>query len=142
MIFLIAIYAYQCFAVFAYTEEKSKKRILLYQNIIMFLIHFMAFIGMYFKTGELKILMFYLAQFVMLFLILIIYNKCYPNLSRLIVNNMCMLLIIGFIMITRLSYQKAVKQSIIVAGAFLISLVIPVILKRVKIFSKLKKILI
>ena len=138
MIFLIAIYAYQCFAIFAYTEAKAKKRILVYQNVIMFLIHFMAFLGMYLKIGELKILIFYLAQFVLLLMILLIYNKCYPKISRLIVNNMCMLLIIGFIMITRLSYQKAVKQSIIVAGAFLISLVIPVILKKVKVFSKLR----
>lgn len=138
MIFLIAIYAYQCFAVFAYTDERAKKRILLYQNVIMFLIHFMAFMGMYFKTGEIKILLFYLAQFVLLFLILLGYNKCYPKISKLIVNNMCMLLIIGFIMITRLSYQKAVKQYVIAAGAFLISLIIPIVLKKVKIFPKLR----
>lgn len=138
MIFLIAIYAYQCFAVFAYEDSKAKKRIFLYQNMIMFLIHFMAFLGMYFKTNETKILIFYMAQFIMLLVILFAYVKIYPKISRLVVNNMCMLLIIGFIMITRLSYDKAVKQSIIVAGGVVISLFIPLLLKRIKIFSKMR----
>ena len=138
MIFLVAIYAYQCFAVFAYEDLRAKKRIFLYQNIIMFLIHFMAFIGMYFKTNENKILLFYLAQLVMLLLVLIAYTKIYPKISRLIVNNMCMLLIIGFIMITRLSYDKAVKQSIIVAGGVVVSLFIPVILKKIKFLHKIR----
>ena len=138
MIFLIAIYAYQCFAVFAYEDVNAKKRIFLYQNIIMFLIHFMAFMGMYFKTNENKILLFYLAQFVMLLVILLLYIKIYPKISRLVVNNMCMLLIIGFIMITRLSYDKAVRQSIIVGGAFAISLIIPVLLRKVRGLPKLR----
>lgn len=138
MIFLVAIYAYQCFAVFAYEDSKAKKRIFLYQNIIMFLIHFMAFIGMYFKTNENKILFFYLAQLVMLLVILFAYTKIYPRISRLIVNNMCMLLIVGFIMITRLSYDKAVKQSIIVAGGVIVSLIIPVLLKRIKFLPKIR----
>ncbi len=138
MIFLIAIYAYQCFAIFAYEDAKAKKRILLYQNIIMFLIHFMAFMGMYFKMNENKILIFYAAQFVMLIAIILAYTKIYPKISRLVVNNMCMLLTIGFIMITRLSYDKAVKQSIIVAGAVAISLIVPFVLKRVRVFPQMR----
>lgn len=43
-----------------------------------------------------------------------------------------MLLTIGFIMITRLSYSKAVKQCIIAAGATVVSLFIPVIIRRAK----------
>ncbi len=132
MIFLIAIYAFQCFTVFAYEEEKAKRRVFRNQNTVMFLIHFMAFVGMYFKTDENKILIFYFAQALMLAAILWLYKKCYPKISRLIVNNMCMLLAIGFIMITRLSYQKAVKQSVIVAGAVAVSLVVPVVIRKAK----------
>lgn len=138
MIFLIAIYAYQCFAVFVYEEGNGKKRILRSQNVIMFLIHFMAFAGMYFKTGENKILLFYLAQVIMLAAIIWLYTKFYPKVSRLIVNNMCMLLSIGFIMITRLSYNKAVKQSIIVAGSVAISLIIPVLIQKMKGLSEFR----
>lgn len=138
MIILIAIYAYQCFAVFAYQDEITKKRILSYQNWLMFLIHFMAFAGMYLKTGENKILISYLAQMVLLVVILLVYPKVYPKISRVVVNNMCMLLTIGFIMITRLSFEKAVKQCVIVAGAFVISLLVPIAIRKLKRLSELR----
>ena len=130
MIILIAIYTYQCFSVFSYEDERIKRRIFRNQNTVMFLIHFMAYAGMYFKIGENKILFFYLAQAMMLWGILWIYRKLYPKVSRLIINNMCMLLAIGFIMITRLSYNKAVKQCIIVAGSIVVSLLVPRIIRK------------
>lgn len=138
MIILIAIYAYQCFTVFGYEDSGEKKRIFRSQNRLMFMIHFMAFTGMYFKINEKKILLFYLAQVVLLAAIILLYTKIYPKISRLVVNNMCMLLTIGFIMITRLSYNKAVKQFIIVAGAVALSLVVPVIIRKVKGLSELR----
>lgn len=104
----------------------------------MFMIHFMAFAGMYFKTDENKILIFYFAQVIILALIMWLYEKFYPKVSRLIVNNMCMLLSIGFIMITRLSYNKAVKQCIIVAGAMLLSYLVPIVIQKTRRLSELK----
>lgn len=138
MIILIALYTYHCFAVFAYDDEVAKKRILGNQSILMFMIHFMAFAGMYFKTNENKILLFYLAQALLLLLIIWLYRAIYPKVSRLIVNNMCMLLCVGFIMITRLSYEKAVKQFVIAGAAFVISLVIPVLIRRLKKLYRLR----
>ena len=131
MILLIALYAYHCFAIFAYEDDSMKKRVLHNQRVLMFMIHFMAFAGMYFKTDENKILIFYLAQVILLVATIWLYGKIYPKVSRLIVNNMCMLLSIGFIMITRLSYNKAVKQCIIVAGAM-------IIIRKIKRLSDLK----
>lgn len=138
MILLIALYTYHCFAVFAYEDDSMKKRVLHNQRVLMFMIHFMAFAGMYFKTDENKILIFYLAQVILLAATIWLYGKFYPKVSRMIVNNMCMLLSIGFIMITRLSYNKAVKQCIIVAGAMIISFLVPIIIKKMKHLSDLK----
>ncbi len=138
MIILIVIYAFQCFTVFTYEDNKAKKRVFNNQNTVMFMIHFMAFAGMYFKTGENKILIFYLAQVAMLAAILWLYLKFYPRVSRLVVNNMCMLLTIGFIMITRLSYNKAVKQCFIVAVAVIVSLTVPAIIRKAKRLADLR----
>lgn len=138
MIFLITIYAYQCFTVFGYEDGEKKKKILRSQNRLMFMIHFMAFASMYLKTGEIKILLFYIVQALILLATILLYTRIYPKVSRLIVNNMCMLLTIGFIMITRLQYNKAVKQSIIVAGAVTLSLIVPVIIRKVKGLSELR----
>ena len=138
MIFLITIYAYQCFTVFGYEDGEKKKKVLRSQNRLMFMIHFMAFASMYLKSGEIKILLFYIVQALILLVTILLYTRIYPKVSRLIVNNMCMLLTIGFIMITRLQYNKAVKQSIIVAGAVALSLVVPVIIRKVKGLSELR----
>ncbi len=132
MILLIALYAYACFTVFGYQKEKDKNRILRNQNVFMFMIHFVAFMGMYFKTNEIKLLLLYALQVVLLAGIITSYKLIYPKASRLIVNNMCMLLAIGFIMITRLSYTKAWKQCIIAAGAAIVSLFVPVIIRKAK----------
>lgn len=138
MIILIAIYAFQCFTVFTYEDSKTKNKVFRNQNVVMFMIHFMAFIGMYFKTGENKILIFYFVQVLMLIAIIWLYTKCYPKISRLLVNNMCMLLTIGLIMITRLSYNKAVKQCMIVAASVAVSLVVPIIIRKVKGLAQLR----
>ena len=52
MILLIALYTYHCFAIFAYEDDNMKKRVIHNQRVLMFMIHFMAFAGMYFKTDE------------------------------------------------------------------------------------------
>ena len=138
MILLILIYTYHCFAIFAYEDDNTKKRVLHNQRVLMFMIHFMAFSGMYFKTNENKILIFYVAQVILLVGTIWLYGKIYPKVSKLVVNNMCMLLGIGFIMITRLSYQKAVKQCIIVCVAILISFLVPLFIRKIKRLSELK----
>lgn len=136
MIILITMYTYECFTVFGYADGDKKRRILRNQNKLMFMIHFLAFAGMYLKIGEIKILIFYAVQVVLLLAIILLYTWIYPKASRLVVNNMCMLMTIGFIMITRLSYNKAVKQCVIAAGGVAISLAVPVIIRKVKQLSE------
>ena len=64
MIILITMYTYECFTVFGYADGDKKRRILRNQNKLMFMIHFLAFAGMYLKIGEIKILIFYAVQVV------------------------------------------------------------------------------
>lgn len=139
MILAIAIYVFDCFAIFGYEDEYTKKSILGRQNVLMFLIHFVAFLVMFLQTEEKKMIGFYGMQVLLFMAILVLYRLIYPKVSRLIINNMCMLLCIGFIMITRLSYSLAVKQFIIATGALMISLLVPVIIRKVKVLSEWKK---
>lgn len=45
-------------------------------------------------------------------------------------NNMCILLMIGLMILTRLSFDKAVRQFLIVAVAALITWIIPFVMDR------------
>lgn len=131
MILLITIYTYLNFRFFSFRDEKRQKKTCRRQNLAMFLIHLLAYLIIWLETEDERMLMFYLAQVVFFFSYLFIYRLFYRNVSRLLVNNMCMLLSIGFIMLTRLSFERAMKQFVIVAAAALVTWVIPFIIDRV-----------
>lgn len=136
MILLMTFYTYLNFRYFGVNEEK-KERICSIQNHIMFLIHLLAYLIIYQKTGDIRMLVFYTAQVVFFLSYIRLYRFFYRNGSRILVNNMCMLLSVGFIMLTRLSFDRAVRQFIIVVIAAVITCVIPFIMDRVWQLSKI-----
>ena len=140
MILLIIMYTFLCFSIFGYQDPDRKRYLLRRQNILMFLMHAIAFAVMYLQTDDIKMLAFYLMQVVLFGATILLYTNIYPRVSRLVVHNMCMLLCIGMIMLTRLSYSNAVKQFVIAAGGVAISLVVPVVIRKVKKLSEWRKV--
>lgn len=139
IILLIIMYTYLCFTVFGYHDADKKESMLRSQNQIMFLMHLMAFIVLYLEMNDLKVIMFYIAQVIFFGATILLYTKIYPKVSRLIVNNMCMLLCVGFIMLTRLSFEKSIKQFVIASCALVISLLVPIIIRKLKVLSEWRK---
>lgn len=139
MIILVTMYTFLCFSIFGYQDPDKKKRLLTRQNILMFMIQLIAYLVMYLETEDMKLLAFYLMQVVLFLATILLYTNVYPRVSRLVINNMCMLLCIGMIMLTRLDYAIAVKQFVIAAGAIGLSLVIPVIIRKFKLLSEWRK---
>ena len=139
MIVLITMYTFLCFSIFGYQDPDKKKHMLGRQNALMFMIHIIAYLVMYLETEDIKLLAFYLMQVILFGAIILLYTNIYPKVSRLVVNNMCMLLCIGMIMLTRLNYSVAVKQFIIAAAAIAMSLVVPVIIRKFKLLSEWRK---
>lgn len=136
MILLITMYTFICFSIFGYRDPDRKKSLLRTQTVLMFLIHLLAFLAMYLATDDIRMLGFYLMQAILFAAAILLYMVIYPKVSRLIVNNMCMLLCIGMIMLTRLDYASAVKQFVIAAGSIALSLVVPVIIRRFRLLSE------
>ena len=135
---LIALYTYECFAVFRFDSENSRKGIYARQNILMFAVHFCCFIVICFETGDITYLFFYAFQQIILYATVVLFRMLYPGSNRLVVNNMCMLLSIGFIILTRLSMEKAIKQFVIVTGSLIIALIIPFFVHKFKFMKRLK----
>ena len=136
IILLITMYTFLCFSIFGYQDPDKKRQLLRRQNVLMFMIHIIAFLVMYLETEDIKMLVFYLAQVVLLGATILLYILIYPKVSRLVVNNMCMLLCIGLIMLTRLDYDIAMKQFLIAAGAIGLSFIVPVLIRKFKFFSE------
>lgn len=133
--FLIAFYTLASYRGAVIRKEERRKSIHILQNIIMFAVHLLGFLIIYLlNEEEFKYLILYFAQFIYLFVVIMVYDVLYPKASRLLVNNMCMLMAVGFIMIARLNFDKCVKQFVIAAGGTVITFFIPWLLKKVRSF--------
>lgn len=131
MILLIACYTFFNFRFFSFTDLERKRIVCSRQNQAMFLIHLLAYLIIYLKTEDERVLAFYGAQVVFFLAYIYLYRLLYRNVSRLLVNNACMLMCVGFIMLTRISFDRAVRQFIIVAAAAAVTWIIPYIMDHV-----------
>lgn len=135
---LIALYTYESFAVFRKKQESDRNGIYTRQNILMFGLHFSCFIVICFETGDITYLFFYAFQQIVLYATVILFRMLYSKTNRLLVNNMCMLLTVGFVILTRLSLGKAIRQFIIVMISLVIALVIPFFVSRFRFLKEWK----
>ncbi len=134
---LMALYAYESFAVFRFQDEERRSGIYTRQNLLMLVVHFSCFMAICFETGDITYLFFYIFQQIVLFATVILFHMIYPRANRLAVNNMCMLLGIGFVILTRLSYEKAVKQFVIAVCSIVLTMIIPFFIRKLKFLKKL-----
>ena len=130
MILMIGVYTYYSFGVFRRKNKKQQDKVYGILTIFIFAIHFTGYFTLYFQSGSDKILLLYLGELVMLFLILAFYQAFYPKLSKLLLRNMLMLLVIGFIILARLSFDKAIRQAFFVFASSVLCIFVPVLIRR------------
>ena len=94
------------------------------QRINIFLINAIAYITMCLRSGKYDYLLYGLVVILVLFFAMALTAVIYPRLDQVLLNNMVLLLDIGFIILTRLSTNRAIKQFCIVVVSFAISLII------------------
>lgn len=137
LIILICFYTYQSFNVFRTRDVKKQGRIFFNQNYLMFMMHLMAYLVIYIKTNDIKVWFFYAAQVLLLLGILLFYSNVYKRSSRLVTNNLCMLLTISFIILTRINFDASVRQFQIVTISVVITAIIPILIKKIRTFRNM-----
>lgn len=115
---------------------KNKGRLFYVQRVFLLGVHFLAYVTFFIHTKEMKYLLFYGVQLIYFIAVMVLYDVFYPKMSKLIVNNMCMLLAIGFVMIARITFDRAVKQFVIVVGASALGLFVPFFIRKMRWLSK------
>ncbi len=134
---LMIIYTFHCFYMVRRQDEEEKNELLRQQLLMIFLMDFTAFLVIYLKNRDFQVVIFYAEMMVFFAAIQVLYRIFYKKASLLLLNNMCMLLSVGFIMLCRLDIETATKQLLIVAAGSGISLVIPVLIRKMKFLKKL-----
>ena len=138
IILLFGLYTVQCFASqLPGLREKTRNGICHWQRILIYIIHMIASNLIYIVTDDLRMVILYVAQFALIIVIQCFFQFFYEKSSRLLTNNMCMLLVIGFVMIARISPDKAIKQTVITAIACMFAFVVPLCIRRVGIVRNL-----
>ncbi len=124
------IYTLECFLILLRKEDDTRSGIYIRQVICMFMVHFLGFAAICLETGDPGYIIFYGFQEILLFATIALFRVLYPEADRLIVNNMCLLLSVSFVILTRISFEKSTRQFIIVAFSLVIGLFIPSLIKR------------
>ncbi len=137
MIIWFALYTWSCYFVLAKKPKERQAALLRRQNVWMFLLHLDGYLVLLYRTRNQKILLFYAAQVVFFLVIISSYRLLYAHSAQLLVNNMCMLLAVGFLVLSRLSYEKAVRQFTIAVGSVIVALGIPYLIKKIRFIRRL-----
>ena len=136
-ILLFLVYTLEGFRVLrAGKDEETQNVTYGLQRIIIFMIHLGSFLVLYITTENKKVIGFYVIQLIFFIAMYMIYGLFYKNYSKLVLNNMCLLMMIGLIMLTRLNIDRGVRQFEFMLAGFVISAIIPIILQNVSAFRK------
>ena len=131
-------YTFECFYYFKKSNEIAKKHLYIRQYIWMFCIQLFCYITMCIHTGETKYLLYFIIQSALLGIIITATAIAYPKGNKLLINNMCFLLGIGFVMIARLAPARIYKQFFVVMLSVLLGFLVPVIMKKIDGLRKLQ----
>lgn len=129
MILFLALYTLTGFQLVRKPEEE-RRAALWQQNFLFFSMHLMGNLILYLNTENEKIVYFYGAQLVLFLVFLILHHLIYPKSDRLLNHNLLMLLSIGLLMLSRLSFDKASRQFEVAVLAAGITFLIPWIIRK------------
>lgn len=117
-------------------SDRRRKALYARQTRCMFSIHFICYLVIFVVSMKVNVWLLYAAEVVLVLIIFLIYRVIYKYAERLIINHMCMLLLIGLTMLTRLNVANAVRQLEIAGLAVVISIFIPPLVVRLKVLRR------
>ena len=137
MVLLIVIYVFLSFTSFVNSTEGKKLAIYRSQRVVTVLLFLLCAAVLMIEEPSVK-LVFVLALCLLFYTVFIIlYQKIYEGLSKLILNNMMLCLMIGFIMQIRLNIDNAIKQLLMASVAMAVCLLVPYLIERFTVWEKL-----
>lgn len=136
--FLVLFYTYTSFSISGTQRESSLKGKYILQNIYTFLIFIICNAIIIYNDPSMNTIVFAGLEFLYLIIVILLYQIIYPDSSRLIVNNMCFMLAMGFVMVERLAPENAFKQFLIVLAGTLVSFFVPALMRKRRLIMKFK----
>ncbi len=127
----MVLYVLECILYEAKNENYHKSNgIYIRQGIYILMIQAFGYSTLCLKTGKLDYLFFGLFVQIVIFGCIVLTNTIYQRTDKVLINNMALLLSIGFIILSRLDFDKAIKQFAIVAFSLIVGMFVPMLMKK------------
>lgn len=135
ILFLMAVYTIAAFSAMAFCKKETGFAVCM--GLCRFLLHMTGYLTLFVQTKDWRLIPLYLFQVAFFVLADILQRRFYKNSSVLLFENMLLLLSIGFLILTRLSFEKAVRQFVFAVMAMALSICLPLLLKKIRCLPKL-----
>lgn len=135
VVIAFAVYTLFCFTVFKRKDKERQNRVFVRQRVCIFVMHFVCHALLYMIDYNVEVIFMYAVQVVLFLLCIHIYQIIYKGLSKLVLNNMIMLIMISFVMMERIKTEYAFRQMFMFAAGMAACLLVPYIIKKFKYFD-------
>lgn len=134
---IMAIYVATNIVVFFFKNPEKHKHFYMLQTLLAIAFHAVGYITLFVRAEDSRYFFFFAFQEIILFALILVFRTLYRSVSRLMLNNVLMLLFVGFTILGRLAFMNAVRQFLITIIAFGVSMIIPWIMKYTKALKKM-----
>lgn len=120
-----------------FLKENRQRALYVWQCVLMFLVQLLCFLDMALVSSKMEYVFFYVFVQVFLLVSAIMVPMIYENVNRPLLGGMCMLMGVGLCVVSRLNFNRAVRQYIISLLSLIIALLIPYLFSRIRFLKKL-----
>lgn len=137
IILLFALYTFYSFRAFAGHNKQRQNRVFAAQRTLTLLLHTVMSAILIMENKDIMYVGLWAAEFAFYLIFIKVYQACYKGLSKLVLNNMMMCMMVGFVILGRLASDYAVRQIILAAAAMVLCIFVPLIIEKFRILEKM-----
>lgn len=137
VILLFALYTFYSFRAFAGHNKQRQNRVFAAQRTLTLLLHTVMSAILIMENKDIMYVGLWAAEFAFYLIFIKVYQACYKGLSKLVLNNMMMCMMVGFVILGRLASDYAVHQIILAAAAMVLCIFVPLIIEKFRILEKM-----
>lgn len=131
----ILLYTLISFIVLRRDDRERKGFLFILQYFMIFVNHMTGSLVLLSSRKDFTYLFLPLFQVITVFAFLVLMRAVYPRANRLIQNHIALLLSVSFVILTRISLTRSIRQFTIVALSLVIALIIPAFMKYIRVLK-------
>ncbi|MDE7205222.1 MAG: FtsW/RodA/SpoVE family cell cycle protein [Lachnospiraceae bacterium] len=132
----ILLYTLTSYIVLRRDDRERKGFIFVLQYILILFNHVIGSLVLLSSRKDFTYLFLPLFQLITMFAFLVLMRVIYPRANRLIQNHIALLLSISFVILTRISLTRSIRQFAIVAISLVVALTVPAFMKYIKLLKR------